>query len=151
MGILTTTDAIIGFYQFHPVARERSHIAWLNYIGVTKNSRYRGAGSQLLRYFEEHAQAAGFARIELDVLEENLTAQRFYKKHDYQCLELRQHSGRAKYRYVKNIVAAPVTVLAGTIKPVDSMPILTRVTRKILYRLLVDIPDALGFPGRHSG
>ena len=148
VGIAAIPDAIIGFYQFHSVAREDIPTAWLNYIGVVESSRHSGAGSQLLQYFEDRVRAMGFLRIELDVLEEKIAAQMFYEKHGYRHLELRQKSGKTKYRYAKNIPAA--TGLTGVDTTVNPLPLLTRVQRKLLYKLLVDVPNALGLPGHHS-
>ena len=149
MGISATSEAIIGFYQFHSVTREKTPAAWLNYLGVIANNRHSGTGSQLLRYFEEKVRAMGFLRIELDVLQENTAAQRFYEKHGYRHLQLQQKPGKTKYRYAKNITAD--TAAAGAPRPVDSLPPLTRVTRKLLYKLLVEVPNAFGVPRRHSG
>lgn len=132
---------MIGFYQLRP-GREPD-AAFLNYLGVSPAYRGGGLGSRLLKAAEEHATGAGFDRMQLDVLNENAGAIRFYERHGYERCYEHVHDGRAKARYEKRIDGGAVPRRAGQSfgsEPAKIAPF----ARRLIYGLLVQLPNALG-------
>lgn len=126
-------EGLIGFYQFIPKTDKGT--AWLNYLGVIP-ARYRGGvATQLLRDYEERAARMGFRRAELDVLQRNQEAIRFYEKHGY----IRLHPAGNKFRYHKALTVDAHAVVDP--QPVRTRPYLVRVGRRVLYLMLVSLKD----------
>ena len=74
---------IVGWADIIPLSHPKmTHVGVLG-MGIVKNYRGQGIGSQLLGRTVEHAWASGLKRLELEVFSDNKPAIRLYKKHGY--------------------------------------------------------------------
>ena len=149
MGVATIGKQIIGFYQFDPA--NTAQTAWLNYIGVSRNRSRKSVGSNLLRYFEEHARSMGFIKVDLYVREDNVTAHKFYEKNGYRFVKIHRGSVDTNLLYTKEISTTPSATQGTqprTAKPAMITSLLRRIKCKFFYGTYVILPNALGFPKR---
>ena len=65
-------------------------VLWLEELYILPAYRSRGLGREYFAFIEEYAQANGFARIRLEVEEENTRARALYERLGYIPLEYRQ-------------------------------------------------------------
>jgi len=70
----------------------------LTYIAVHPDSRSAGVGERLLATFLDHARVYGAQSCVLSVEVENITAERFYKKHGFSVLTTFQEGNYRRHR-----------------------------------------------------
>ena len=74
---------IVGWADIIPLSHPKmTHVGVLG-MGILKDYRGQGVGSQLLKEVTEHAWVSGLKRLELEVFADNITAIHLYKKHGY--------------------------------------------------------------------
>ena len=65
-------------------------VLWLEELFLLPRFRSHGLGSEFFAFAEQYAKEQGFARIRLEVEEENVRALSLYKRLGYQGMEYRQ-------------------------------------------------------------
>lgn len=131
ISVAEADTGLAGFYHFIPKADVG--ITLLNYLGVIPAYQRVRVGSRLLFDFERRTAEMGYGRVELDVLQQNDKAIRFYEKHGY----TRIHPVDGKYRYYKVLAACASAVYPETVR---NQTWFKRLGRRVLYLLLVSLP-----------
>lgn len=85
--VFTKDDVYVGTCGYCP-AREEAFDGWGEIVSLYVLPQYWGGGlgSKLIEQAQNYLKAQGFEKIYLLVLEENINAQKFYKKHGFKPL-----------------------------------------------------------------
>lgn len=83
-------DKIIGYYSLAP---QENHACELNNLCVLPEYRHRRIGEKLLNDAYEKAQALGCIKMNIGIVEENVTLRNWYEKMGF------QHTGTRKYDF----------------------------------------------------
>jgi GNAT superfamily N-acetyltransferase len=150
-GVIEHDRKVVGFYVFTPqparhaagdnAAHEQP--AWIDYFGVDAAQRRHGLGGRLLAALEAHAHGVGCTSLALDVLEDNPAGRALYEHGGFACEGLFARSGILKYRYHKDLGAAPPDT-ENTAHELMLAPLPVRMQRRLAYMALVDVPSTMG-------
>ncbi|HEX3732219.1 MAG TPA: ribosomal protein S18-alanine N-acetyltransferase [Mycobacteriales bacterium] len=64
--------------------------AWIQTLGVRRDSQRRGLGGGLVSAAIDHARSAGVPQLALEVRADNADAQRLYARHDFDVIGVRR-------------------------------------------------------------
>ena len=77
-------------------------VAELVCIHSLRDNWYKGYGSIMMEYVLEEMRKSGYAKVNLWVFEKNMSARKFYEKHDFVLTDSRQEAvGETEVMYLK--------------------------------------------------